>query len=399
MPTTPSFEYRIGQPPTPIGAADEQWFAPIALYRPVSVIKPVHDTPDGIEAAAVTYGDYFTAVRDFLSINPSALPATHGRPAANGFPDGVRIHLVKHGAFYHPACVTFTSGQHQVRMVLNVAVGELGRAHLPLEVGYLEQLHRNFPDTFIPEPYLAGQGLTTRQEPLPMFAAQWFDGYHELHRTASSGSHPQQWVVWDCDAGSWCLSEAQVSDFFRRAVFILTYYFDPHTLSAIMEWHHAAGDFVVKRNPDQSLDVRLITVRRYGPLFQLTADDILDLTVLLDALTVFFMRVSLWMRLDRLDGVGALVWSDAATLRPMWEGFIHGLEQLADLNRFPDSFAAAAARYIANHDRHDLRRMGLQILQHYPADLPEVVLIKRHLDHHADCLSVLIQEHAESGAA
>jgi hypothetical protein len=394
MPTTPLFEYCVGQPPTPISAADEQWFAPIALHRPATVIKQAGDVCNGDTDPAVTHGDYFTAVHDFLSAFDTVLPRhlACGFPGCDGAPEVVRIHLVKHGAFYHPACVTLACAHHQVRMVLNVAVGALGRNRLAVEAGYFEQLHRNFPEAYIPQLYRMGVGRTTRRDPLPMFAAQWLDGFHEMHRSESMASAAQQWVVWDCDAGSWCLSEAQVADFFRRAVFILTYYFDPHTLSAIMEWHHAAGDFIVKRNADQSLDVRLITVRRYGPLFHLTADDSLDVNTLLDALTVFFLRTSLWMRLDRLDGVGSLVWSHDATLRPIWEGFIQGLEQFARLHQFPETFVAAATGYIANHDRHALRHMGRQILEHYPPDLPEAVLIEHHLDRHAACLATLIQE-------
>jgi hypothetical protein len=396
MPTTPLFEYCVGQPPTPISAADEQWFAPIALHRPATVIKQGGDTGHGDDDAAVTYGDYFTAVHDFLSADDLFLARrlACGCSRCTGTPEGVRIHLVKHGAFYHPACVTLVCAHHQVRLALNVAVGALGRGRLPVEAGHFEQLRRNFPEAYIPELYRAGVGHTTRREALPMFAAQWLDGYHEMHRTESLGSGAQQWVVWDCDAGSWCLSETQVADFFRRAVFILTYYFDPHTLSTIMEWHHAAGDFIVKCNTDQSLDVRLITVRRYGPLFHLTADDTLDVNTLLDALALFFLRTSLWMRLDRLDGVGSLVWSHDATLRPIWEGFIQGLEQFARLHQFPETFVAAATGYIANHDRLDLRRMGLQILERYPPDLPEAVLIEHHLDRHVACLSELVQEGA-----
>jgi hypothetical protein len=385
------FECYVGQPPMPVTAAHPQWSAAIPVHRRATSI-----TADGVaDTAAVTYGEYFTAACDFLSADAMAVPALAIRRCLGSTvapaPEVVRIHLVKHGAMYHPARVTLVTGQTQVPLVLNVAISPEGRERLPAEVAHLTRLQRDFPETYVPEVYGWGRGATDRQAPLPMFAGQWLAGYHEVHRTTGDGSGRQQWIVWDSDAGPWRLSRARVADFFRQAVFILTFYFDPYTLHAIMEWHHAAGDFVLKRKSDGNIEVRLITVRRYGPLFHQDADAAVDLQTLLGALTVFFLRTSLWMRLDRLEGTGALVWSEDGVVPAMWEGFVRGLGRLAGVHHFPESFADAAVRYVAAHDRHDLRRLGLGILERYPADLPETALIRRHLGRHAARLASVIR--------
>lgn len=372
----PPVDFFVGQPPTAITAADEQWHLPLPAGR-----------PDGSAVSAtISYGDYFTAVGDYLAQEGAAVWARAaqdvlGRGIAPAAVDGMQVHLIKHGALYHPALVTLFLGPVCVPFVLNVAVSPAGRECLAAEVAHLRRLGADFTEQFIPRVYGWGHGRVAGQAGLPMFAGQWLTGFHELHPTAGPGER-RPWSVWDPDRGPWQLSDRQVADFFRQAVFILTYYFDPHTLGAILAWHHAAGDFVV-RGCGEAVDVRLITVRRYEPLFQLEEGEELSLERLLEALAVFFVRTSLWMRLDRLDGVGDLVWAGEAALAPMWAGFVQGLECVARRNAFPAAFVPGVVRYLARHTPEDLVGLGGKLIARHPAGLPEVALMRRHLLRHA----------------
>ena len=389
------FRFYVGHPPAPICQTDSQWRAPVPLHRTAQA----GNTPE--DEKAVSYGDYFSAVQDFLSADGMALPLRVVGQCLGGAcqaPDAIGIHLAKHGALYHPARVTLAVGSHRLPLVVNVAISDIGRERIGAEVSHLEHLTTDFPEVYLPRIYGVGSGATPHRQILPMFAGQWMDGYHELHRTAGENADPERWLVWDNDSddGAWCLSENQVDAFFRQAVFILTYYFDPRTLHAILEWHHAAGDFIVKGVPGGPIDVRLITVRRYIPLFDMPTEAVMAVHTVLDALAIFFLRTTLWMRLDRLEGVGPLVWAADRAMAPMWEGFVMGLEAMARMHRLPDVFVVGAVRYLAAHEQHDWERLGAQLLARYPSGLPEAGIIARHLERHITHLVSAIRSTNES---
>jgi hypothetical protein len=300
----------------------------------------------------------------------------------------IRIHLVKHGACYHPAMVILATGGVDVPIVVNVAVSREGQDIIAIETECLTQLSRRFADHLLPEVYHFGAGRPGGGGELPMFAGEWFSHYHEFHLAHSSPSGANRHVVWDPDRGPWLLNEIQSADLYRQAMLILTSCFAPYTLSAIQQWHHAAGDFVVKATPD-GIDLRLITVRRCAPLLNLDTQDPITLETLLETLAVFFLRTSLWMRIDRIDGVGELIWAGEAALAPIWKGFGEGLEKMAGRHDLPPAFAEAAKQYLASHTREDLVDLGLEILNRYPRSLPEATLIQRHLKRHAEQIHAL----------
>ncbi|MCJ8499111.1 hypothetical protein [Desulfatitalea alkaliphila] len=395
MPET--FHYFVGHPPVPLRPGDTQWDTPIPYHRAA--------TPGGIDKddTCVTYGHYFTAVQAFLAADDLALPKyAIGRCRAGAAcrqPQSIDIHLVKHGALYHPSRVTLAiTGGPPLPLAVNVAVGNAGRERLSDEVRHLTHLCSAFPERYVPCVFGAGEGATRRLPSLPMFAVQWLDDYHEYHRTARDGSEAERRLVWDAERGPWCLSDRQTTDLFRRMVFILTYYFDPRTLAAIMEWHHAAGDFIVKADPDGAIDVRLITVRRYAPMLQLPADASPSVQTILDALALFLLRTTLWMRIDRLEGVGELVWAEDRWVAPMWEGFVQGIAAMAQVHRLPGVFEEGTLRYLAAHEPHDWERIGYQILDSYPAALPEALIIKHHLVDHIACLAAAVRSASAFGA-
>ncbi|WP_054029295.1 hypothetical protein [Desulfatitalea tepidiphila] len=383
-----SVVFFVGHPPMAIGPRDDQWHRPLPLDRAYFEKGAAHHSQ-----AAVTYGDYFTAVVDFLTRDRMAV----GRRAVsrmrekhtNHAIEEIRIHLVKHGNCYHPAMVILATGGVDVPIVVNVAVSREGQDIIAIETECLKQLSRRFADHLLPEVYHFGAGRPGSGGELPMFAGEWFSHYHEFHLAHSSPSGANRHVVWDPDQGHWQLSETQSADLYRQAMLILTCHFDPYTLSAIQHWHHAAGDFVVKATPD-GIDLRLITVRRCAPLLNLDTQDPITLETLLETLAVFFLRTSLWMRIDRIDGVGELIWAGEAALAPIWKGFGEGLEKMAGRHDLPPAFAEAAKQYLASHTREDLVDLGLEILNRYPRSLPEATLIQRHLKRHAEQIQALM---------
>lgn len=375
--------FRVGDPPAPITAADAQWRLSLPADRHAGPSAP----------ASVSYGDYFTAAADYLNGEgrtalTEAVRHGLGRDADLGASTGIQVHLVKHGAFYHPARVTVAVGERRLDLVLNVAVSPAGRERLVAEAAHMMRLASEFSLRFTPRVHGSGFGRLAHREPLPMFLGEWLDGFHELHPTAGpDGERP--WAVWDPDRGRWHLSQRQMADLFSQAVFILTYYFDPITFEAVQAWHHAAGDFVV-RPRGAGLEVRLITVRRYAPLFRLDQDDAPTLERLLEALALFFLRTSLWMRLDRLDGVGDLTWADDRALMPMWHGFVHGLKHMAQHNDLPEAFVEAVMAHMAGQGREGWLDLGGMLIAQFPADLPETGLLRCHLAAHAEGLAEVV---------
>lgn len=357
---------------------------------------PLPDSRHGqpSDTVVATYGDYFTAVQDYLSQDCMAVPVQvarlmTGRIITVGDIDHLVVHLIKHGAFYHPAKVdVMLSDGTGPSFVLNVAVSPAGRAMLAAEAVHLEQLYRDYTRHFTPQVYHCGAGQCQGGGRLPIFAAQWLSGFHELHRSGALDGD-SQWVVWDTDEGHWYLTPAQTADFFRQAVCILTSLFNPYTLHVIGRWHHAAGDFVVGKHAGD-IDVRLITVRRYEPLVPLDDTDAVSLETVLDALVVFFLRTSLWMRLDRLDGVGELVWAGEKVLGPIWAGFVQGLNDMAECHGLPSDFVDGVSCYVASHSQQELFELG-QALVHRLGNTPEAALISRHLRAHTTALASVCQ--------
>ena len=391
MPLKPLCEFFTGQPCVPLDADSRQWRAPLPLERLQGATAVLSDAAPG----DLTYGDYFAAVRAFLSADEWAVAI---RAAKEGFQstigscalDHARIHLIKHGAFYHPAHVMLEAGRERIDLLVNVAVSQAGWARWPAEVACLEHLTRNFAEPYVPRVY--GWGIEQAGgRDIALFAVQWLADYHEIHPSRRTHAEATQWLVWDAGRGNWLLSAEQVAQFFRQAVFILTYYFDPYSLSAILEWHHAAGDFIIQQDPQQGLNVRLITVRRYEPLFQLAQERAPDLEELIDALVIFFMRTCLWMRLDRLDGTGDMVWAGDQTLVPMWQGFVLGLRSLAHLNNFPETFVDHVTRYFAGYETDQLYALCLRIMERLPPQSPEALLIRQHVQQHAAALAQVVK--------
>jgi len=306
----------------------------------------------------------------------------------------IQIHLEKHGEFYHPArIVTDVLGQ-KVSFVLNVAVSDTGKRHINADFYHLKRLNTEFGGSCLPRAYCLGKAATAGGLEFDMFLAQWFQDYHEFHisRPTSANQHPVR--VWDDRKGRYALSRGQTLRLYRQASRIMTGYYNLSTFEHISPWHHAAGDFIVHLDQN-NIDLKLITVRGYAPLFQ----DLSGLTPdtrtaeqILQALLIFVLKLSIRMRLDRVDGVGELVWSDPGVVQSTLAGIFDGLAQKSADPILPDAVDICFRYYLSICSRQDLFELSQSILQTVAPAAPEFCLIKQNLADHVRLLFLSINE-------
>ena len=290
---------------------------------------------------------------------------------------GVSIFLEKHGAFYHPARLQVAVGEQALSLVVNVATSSHGQRALQNELKALEHLNEHRPFDWFPKVYASAC------DDLPMFLGDWFDGFHEFHLTRPSGREDTVIVVWDGAVEPCLLSGNQTAALYRSMAMIMTACYDPISTCQIFPWHHASGDFVVRVDGD-GVAVKLVTVRDYVPIAEATAKPE-DESELLEALSVFFIHLTLRMRLDRIDGVADVVWAPDHCLAPMIEGFFQGLDLAALINGFPDAFSDAFRHYFNQYQPADLSTTVRRIAQTaFDRQTEEYVIIDANLSQHTE---------------
>lgn len=381
MPETACFLYA---PDRPVGPGDPAWEAPLPMDRgdaggPVSGAGP-----------SVSRGTYFEAIREVLETQGfapilSAFQREH--PGAGWTADALdRMEILseKHGPWYHPARVVGHAGDRRVSLVANVAVSEAGRHGLDREYALLRRLGAAATPSPLPAVHGRGSARTPAGGRIDIFFAQWFEGFHEFHLgTAPDGG--QRVLVWDGERRL-PLSAERAFDLRCRAAAILTRLYDPLTFEQVHPWHHGAGDFVVRVDPDREdrTDVRLITVRGYRSLVARKPEP--EPADILQALLLFFLGLTLRMRLDRADGVGEIAWADEAAAAAAVAGFFGALRRKPPVPALPDRLDACFAAYLSLCDAPVLADLCAALADAYPDGAPEKPVIRRHLADHAAAL-------------
>lgn len=221
-----------------------------------------------------------------------------------------------------------------------------------------------------------------------MFLGQWFEGYNEFHIARDPSDNAEKIIVWD-DAGSrFFLSAEQHSELYRQAARILAYYYNAETFEQIFAWHHAAGDFIV-RIENGLVDLKLITVRRYAPLIQNLnhpENSVKGPEMILQALLLFFLGLSIRMRLDRLDGVGDITWADSRAVPATLEGFFEGLALKPRTPELPDAIDQCFGYYLSLCSQQDLFELTAAVVDTFNPMFPETPIVKQHLAEHAASL-------------
>ena len=346
----PIIAYFLSTTDHPIDEDHPLWNRPLPDHR-----LSADEKTESVDTQAVTYGRYFSAIASFCATAGwdrvvRAVSRKLERPVVENDLLHVSVFLEKHGAFYHPARLHVAVRDQTLSFVVNVAASTPGRNAMSREVKALERLTVQRPFGWYPQVY------DYAPDELPMFLGDWFEGFHEFHLTRRSDGKALAILVWDGASAPCLLSKKQAAGLYRNAAMIMTACFDPITACQIFPWHHASGDFVI-RVEEEGVQVRLITVRDYVPMSG-SVSEWDNERALLDALVLFFIHLSVRMRLDRLDGVKAIVWAPDGCLKPMIDGFFQGLDLTARLSGLPEAFPDLFGRYFNHHRQSNLLAMA-----------------------------------------
>ncbi len=375
-----SFRYLIGSVEQPVIPGSPLWESPLPMdrhhFRNRENIKA--------HAAGMTHGDYFTAARRFLEEDGRlVLSMVLARePLQNII--RIDICLMKHGEYYHPARIAVAGNAHRRFFVLNVAVSEAGCRIIDWEIDALERFGKIPGPSFVPRFYGRGSVSMGTGQKVQMFLGEWFEGYHEFHLSSRSS---RELCMWEGDAPS-PLSREAAYLIYHQAAKILTSYYNTATTEHISHWHHASGDFVVQCRGNQ-VNVRLITVRHYGPLLtidDMTQDPVFPNEKALAALLLFLIGLSIRMRLDRREGTGVFAWAEEVAVVATWNGFLEGLSD----NRTPAACLPDPVprfqSHLATYSPADLRDLAETLAAALPVGSGEKAVIEKHLDSHVAAL-------------
>ncbi|MDM8524740.1 hypothetical protein QUF80_15335 [Desulfococcaceae bacterium HSG8] len=367
----PEIRYFLYHKAHPVQKNHDIWNTSLPVNR-----IPSRDTAEG----SVTHGDYFSAIRFFLEENGwkviiSAVSQCMCRPVLLAEIKEISICLEKHGEFYHPARIRIYMDDEKIPFVLNAAVSDAGRGCILREYYLLKQLNEDFPCTFLPKIYEQGYGQTLSGTEIPMFLGEWFDNYNEFHISHDPNDGKNKIRVWDAGRGPYFLSHEKTRELYRQAAMILTCYYNFETFEQIYPWHHGAGDFIVKYENDE-IDLKLITVRQYTSLVEHQGAEP-DPGAIPEALLLFLLNLSIRMRLDRMDGVGDIVWADDIAVQGTLEGFFQALSL-----RVPEAFVIYFRNYLSSHTETALLDLSESIVNACPPLIPEVPVMQKHLKKH-----------------
>jgi hypothetical protein len=386
----PRFSFFISHSKEPVTADSLIWHDPIPL-RLDALMKHAGES--------VSHAAYFRAAQTFLEAHSfefliRAVSRQLNRDVKAPDIDEIRICLEKHGEFYHPARVETVVYQKKLSFVLNVAISETGRRFIEKEFQLLNRLNTEQPLHYLPQAYGFGRTVGSNRQNFAMFLGQWFDRYHEFHISIDPVDKKPKIMVWNDARGRFFLSAEQTQALYAQASKILTGYYNLESFEQIFSWHHAAGDFIVKTE-NEKLELKLITVRQYAAIVESqkntqTAPG--DPQRILQVLLIFFLSLSIHMRLDRLDGIGEMVWSDSIAVEATVIGFLEALSMKPDVQSLPDSPLACVIAYLASCTAGDLIDLTEAILNRFNPQMPGLTLVKKNIHRHVETLHSSIKQ-------
>ncbi|MBC8200242.1 MAG: hypothetical protein H8E80_09420 [Desulfobacteraceae bacterium] len=383
MPHKPQFKYFLSDTTNPVQKESKIWSAPLPTTR---------KQPQKVTGISITYGDYFSAVHSFLEQNRFEILTSAFSKSINRqiIPEEIRVCLVKHGEFYHPSLIEVVMNKESYKFVLNVAISATGRDCIEREYSCLKRLGNDFSFSSIPEVYGYGKACVKEsRHTLSMFLGKWFEGFNEFHISHDKTDNKHKILVWDSEKGNFFLSPDNTLELYRQAAMILTCYYNIETFEQIFPWHHAAGDFVIRLRNNKA-ELKLITARQYAPMFAKKEEDEdtdRDVEMIPEALLVFLLNLSIRMRLDRLNGVGDIVWSDDIAVQGTLKGFFQGLRRKDSTGLFSDSCDTYFHDYLLSScTEKDFYDLSLAIVNSYNPLAPEIPVIRQNIKKHAEVL-------------
>lgn len=371
MTDKPSIYYSISDPSNLVNPASSEWLTPLPLSLG-SEAQSLHP---------VKVCDYFIAAESFLIENEFEVIRNGGLHAISESMvpqaiEAINICLVKHGRFYHPSKVIIRSKTNQTfSMALNIAFSPEGNACVDRECEALLSLNNRVK--FIPKVF-GNKTFVINDGPIySMFAAQWFENYHEFHISLDKDDI-QQIIVWDSEKDNYYLSKKDSFELYRKIAHIMTCCYDPYTGDQIQPWHHAAGDFIIK-NDNNGVDVKLITVRQYTSLFKEMPDDVESIA---EAAIIFLIGLSLRTRLDRADGVGGTLWADDYAVQATVQGFFDGICSSHFTDKHDSELKQKIIGLPSQLTPDDILGYSRLIIESYNPLSPDIPVIEKNIKNH-----------------
>ena len=341
----------------------------------------------------LTLGAFLVAVRDFAWANdgqPLAglLKASGGKAAHPADIHKLIIRYEKYGTLYQIVCIEAHVHGQAFKFAVSTAYSREARASLAGEADLIQTLCQKHHQPFLPRMYWSRHveiAVSGRTAVFHMALSQWFDGYHEWHFSGAAGNADGV-LIWDMQSRFRQATNAQKGAMIRQIARILTIYLDLPTGRRIHPWHHGAGDFIVHTDAD-SVDVRLVSVRGYTPIFH---DDSRPSNPL-EVVTVFLADLSLKMRLDKHEGVGDPLWAGDWVLPLLLSGFIEGLKtKEKDLGEITTDDVIQSLKKYSQETLHDILAQRVNVYAKTdPQDHP---VLLRQLDAHCTTLHQAIQD-------
>jgi hypothetical protein len=375
----PQYAYYLYAKEQPVSKGDPLWERPF----PGQIYASKPFTAQS-QSQSIRVGQYFDAIQAFLEHKGNSLIARVagkqiGQRLAPEEIDRIDVFLAKHGPFYQPAKIEAVIGRMKKAFVLNVALSEAGRGCIKREYYLLNMLNDRFGVSYLPAVYGYAEEPLNSGMIAKMVLGEWLQGYREFHMHPATSNQRGEIDVWNTEPGGLSLKQDQAAAVYRQAAKILSHFYNLETFEQIYPWHHAAGDFVV-RVKNGVPDVKLITVRQYASMIDCSPEDRRE--ILWDALLYFLLNLSIRMRLDRVEGTGDTIWSEAYVVEEAVKGFSQAMDVKPPLDWFPIHPFEAFKLYAGQLTESDWFSMAGEVVSGYHPGAPEIELIHASLNHH-----------------
>jgi len=346
----------------------------------------------------MTLRDYFQAIETFLlRDNAGCMDRILEKTGLGGHGwtkiRRIRIRSEKHGAIYHIASLEIFLDDGAIKLAVSVAASDHAARFLARETKTLKTLceSRNLP--YLPRVYEKGEIVCRSpgrpSQTLALLLSEWFEGWHEWHFSGHEASKRRRIAIWDLEKGRRYANRKEAFEIFRQSARILTLYYDPKTFRQIYPWRHAAGDFIVKTG-DDGVHMRLTTARDYRSIMGFLSEETVNPLI---AMAYFFLNLTIWMRLDRLDGVGDVIWAPDFTVQAVTRGFFEGLRIMSEEAALSFDEVKRLTSLLQSLQQGELERLFMPLAAYYEEGSPtEWRVIRTHLNSHIHCLHHIIQK-------
>lgn len=366
-----NFQYLFSSPSGDIPVAGEELDR--SLHVNVSETHP-----------ALVLEDYFDSIKELLLANnakilTSVIAEILGTKLTPERVAAVEIRCEKVGTLYHVSSLTVRCEGGPLKVCVTTAINDEAIHCLEREASYLVFLTDTYHLTCLPKVFYRGEVVrhTSKGDATLSHSVQeWFEDYHEWHLSLDD-SERQQMTVWDMEKGYRTFSLEEGSEIHQQAAKILTLCYDFRTGRQINPWSHAAGDFVAKVG-EGSFSVRLTTVRGYEPLPLFREERSFDPLI---HMSYFFLNLTVRMRLDRLDGIGSVLWAESSILHPVVSGFFEALSSREVQDRYPAGDRQRIRESLKSFTEDKIRSFLLSLLDHFSGE--EKGVVEKHLEEHA----------------